>query len=30
MATVFTWLAREEDVAYPYDYRSEIEQIVAR
>lgn len=30
MATVFTWLAREEDVEYPYDYRSEIEQIIAR
>ncbi|CDZ54299.1 DUF7673 family protein [Neorhizobium galegae] len=30
MATVFTWLAREEDVVYPGDYRSEIEQIIAR
>ncbi|WP_337795790.1 DUF7673 family protein [Agrobacterium larrymoorei] len=30
MATIFTWLAREEDVEYPYDYRSEIEQIIAR
>ena len=30
MASVFTWLAREEDVEYPYDYRSEIEQIIAR
>jgi len=30
MATVFTWLAREGDVEYPYDYRSEIEQIIAR
>lgn len=30
MATDFTWLAREEDVEYPYDYRSEIEQIIAR
>ena len=30
MATVFTWLAREEDLHYPHDYRSEIEQIIAR
>ena len=30
MATIFTFLAREEDVVYPYDYRSEIEQIIAR
>ncbi|MDK4717753.1 hypothetical protein PH552_00125 [Rhizobium sp. CNPSo 3968] len=29
MATVFTFLAREEDVVYPNDYRSEIEQIIA-
>lgn len=27
--TIFTFLAREEDVVYPYDYRSEIEQIIA-
>ena len=30
MATVFTWLARQSDVEYPYAYRSEIEQIIAR
>lgn len=30
MATIFTFLAREEDIVYPYDYRSEIEQIIAR
>ncbi|MCJ9674012.1 MULTISPECIES: hypothetical protein [unclassified Neorhizobium] len=30
MATVFAWLARAEDVVYPYDYRSEIEQVIAR
>ncbi|MNJ04619.1 hypothetical protein D3C73_1654660 [compost metagenome] len=30
MATIFTWLAREEDVVYPYEYRSEIEQVIAR
>jgi hypothetical protein len=30
MATIFTWLAREEDLHYPHDYRSEIEQIIAR
>ena len=30
MATIFTWLAREEDVVYPYEYSSEIEQIIAR
>ena len=30
MTTVFTWLAREEDVVYPYEYRREIEQIIAR
>lgn len=29
-ATVFTRLAREEDLHYPHDYRSEIEQITAR
>ncbi|CDZ28711.1 hypothetical protein NOJ05_01625 [Neorhizobium galegae] len=28
MATVCTWLAREEDVVYPYDYRGEIEQTI--
>lgn len=30
MATVFTWLAREEDAVYPTDYRGEIEAIIAR
>lgn len=30
MATIFTFLARAEDVVYPYDYRSEIEQIIGR
>ena len=30
MVTVFTLLAREEDVVYPYDYRGEIEQIIGR
>jgi hypothetical protein len=30
MATVFTWLARQSDAEYPYAYRSEIEQIIAR
>ncbi|WP_105385210.1 DUF7673 family protein [Neorhizobium alkalisoli] len=30
MATIFTFLAREEDVVYPDDYRSEIEQIIGR
>ncbi|MEV4609491.1 hypothetical protein MRBLMR1_004586 [Neorhizobium sp. LMR1-1-1.1] len=30
MATIFTWLAREEDVVYLYEYRSEIEQVIAR
>jgi hypothetical protein len=30
MATIFTFLARAEDVVYPADYRSEIEQIIAR
>ncbi|TCR97816.1 hypothetical protein EV281_11033 [Rhizobium sp. BK418] len=30
MATIFTFLAREEDVIYPYDYRSELEAIIAR
>ena len=30
MATIFTFLAREEDVVYLYDYRGEIEQIIAR
>lgn len=30
MVTVFTFLAREEDVVYPYDYRIEIEQIIGR
>lgn len=30
MATIFTFLSREEDVVYPTDCRSEIEQIVSR
>jgi hypothetical protein len=30
MATIFTWLAGEKDLVYPDDYRSEIEQIIAR
>jgi len=30
MATILTWLAREDDLHYPHDYRSEIEQIIAR
>ncbi|WLE01017.1 hypothetical protein PX860_28390 (plasmid) [Agrobacterium leguminum] len=30
MATIFTFLARQEDVLYPCDCRSEIEQIIAR
>lgn len=30
MATIFTFLAREEDVVYPTDYRGEIEAIIAR
>ncbi|PYE39126.1 hypothetical protein DFI02_1312 [Rhizobium sp. PP-F2F-G20b] len=29
MATIFTWLARVDDLAYRTDYRSEIEQIIA-
>ncbi|TCP76509.1 DUF7673 family protein [Rhizobium sp. PP-CC-3G-465] len=29
MATIFTWLAREDDLAYPTDYRREVEQIIA-
>ena len=28
MVTIFSFLAREEDVVYPYDYRSEIEKII--
>jgi len=28
MATIFTFLAREEDLVYPHDYRREIEQII--
>lgn len=30
MVTIFTWLAREEELFYPTDYRDEIEQILAR
>lgn len=30
MATIFAFLARAEDVVYPTDYRSEIDQIIAR
>ncbi|RVK37232.1 DUF7673 family protein [Sinorhizobium meliloti] len=30
MATMFTYLAREEDAVYPTDYRGEIEAIIAR
>lgn len=30
MVTIFTYIAREEDMVYPYDYRSEIEQVIAR
>ncbi|WP_107676138.1 hypothetical protein [Agrobacterium sp. LAD9] len=30
MATIFTFLARAEDVVYPTDYRDEIEKIIAR
>ncbi|MBB5704483.1 hypothetical protein FHS76_004401 [Ochrobactrum daejeonense] len=30
MVTVFTFLAREEDVVYPYEYRSEIENVIHR
>ncbi len=30
MATIFTWLGREEDMVYPHDYRREIEQVIAR
>jgi hypothetical protein len=30
MATVFTYLAREEDAVYPTDYRGEIGEIIER
>lgn len=30
MATMFTYLAREEDAVYPTDYRGEIESIIKR
>ncbi|RVG00661.1 hypothetical protein CN172_10910 [Sinorhizobium meliloti] len=30
MATIFTYLAREEDAVYPTDYRGEIESIIKR
>jgi hypothetical protein len=30
MVTIFTYIAREEDMVYPDDYRSEIEQVIAR
>lgn len=30
MVTIFTWLAREEELFYPTEYRGEIEQIIAR
>ncbi|MGI2033842.1 DUF7673 family protein [Rhizobium panacihumi] len=30
MVTIFAYIAREEDMVYPYEYRSEIEQIIAR
>jgi hypothetical protein len=30
MVTIFAFLTREEDVVYPYDYRSEIEKIIER
>jgi hypothetical protein len=30
MATIFTYLAREEDAVYPTDYRGEIEEIIKR
>lgn len=30
MVTIFTWLAREEELFYPTDYRGEIEQTLAR
>ena len=30
MVTIFTYIAREEDMVYPYDYRNEIEQVIAR
>ncbi|MDW9689299.1 hypothetical protein GHL01_04140 [Sinorhizobium meliloti] len=30
IATMFTYLAREEDAVYPTDYRGEIESIIKR
>lgn len=30
MVTIFAYIAREEDMVYPYEYRSEIEQVIAR
>ncbi|AYG63896.1 DUF7673 family protein [Rhizobium jaguaris] len=30
MATIFTYLAREEDAVHPTDYRGEIEEIIER
>lgn len=30
MATMFTYLAREENAVYPTDYRGEIESIIKR
>ncbi len=30
MVTIFTFLAREEDLVYPNAYRGEIEKIIAR
>ncbi|MEJ6849403.1 hypothetical protein V3589_24730 [Sinorhizobium fredii] len=30
MVTVFTFIAREEDLVYPTDYRDEIEKIIGR
>jgi len=29
MATVFTWLAAQDDATYPTEYRVEIEQVIA-
>ncbi|MDX0109027.1 hypothetical protein GOC33_24140 [Sinorhizobium meliloti] len=30
MATIFTYLAREEDAVYPTDYRGEIKSLIKR
>ncbi|WP_349254343.1 hypothetical protein [Rhizobium sp. CB3171] len=30
MAIVFTYLGREEDLVYPTDYHSELEEIIGR